>query len=428
MSLQYQSPVQSPDPTTDTAQDGASPDVSYAALDDPALQLGGNAFANETLLASDGSGVRDLGSEPVTIPACDASSANPGYTTYNFDPALDPLREALNNDCLSFEDRTRLMVQYRDAQISGMSSDAISTLYDARDFDPDNPVTLSGDKAGMHHNLYAKLADDPKMQEMMADLAGRVASADKDSLDIDAIYAETQAKAQALAAQGEDPSTTNLRALQAMATLANFNKFGKDGENLPKEVADKLPPGMWEKIQSAGSALQQSDSADAAVMSHGVPAKIVKDGDDPTQFTADHNYHFFSHAYLTAALVHDKGLSPDDAMKVSGLVGSQYELLPNSLGEGQGNSGIKDILMNAEGAAFGVDAMYGDPALPGMFDGPDVENRHLPDVHPKKFPKEVAEMADDAQSDAKWKLWQENNQRIVESQPPYGLPWYMQTF
>jgi hypothetical protein len=415
VSQQYKTPTPDQQPTGDV--------VTADWQVDP--QLGGNAYAQDLLLCSGGSGVDDdAGFQPTPSPGCVSHPANPDYPSFNLDPSLDPLRKALNDDCLSFEDRAKLMVQYRDAQMDGLG-DGINALAGMQDYDPANPLTLAGDKRGLHHNLYGKLADDPKMQQMMTDLADRVASGDPSALDIDAIYADTQAKAHELAGEGEDPSTTNLRALQAMATLANFNKFGKD---LPPEVAAKLPEGLWDKIQKAGTALQQSESPDAAVMSHGIPAKIVKDPDDPTMFTADHNYHFFSHAYLTAALMHDQGLSPDEAMHVSGLVGAQYELLPKSLGEGQGNSGIKDILMNSEGAAFGADSMLGDPPLPSQFDGPDVENRHLPDVADKALPDEVMKVLEDA-GDPKWDLafryWQWSNEEMVESTPAWApLPIY----
>ena len=64
------------------------------------------------------------------------------------------------------------------------------------------------------------------------------------------------------------------------------------------------------------------------------------------------------------------------AQATSGFIGAQYELLPSSFGENSGNSGLKDILVNAEGAAFGSDLMRdASTELPGMTDGPALEDR-----------------------------------------------------
>ncbi len=75
---------------------------------------------------------------------------------------------------------------------------------------------------------------------------------------------------------------------------------------LPPELASKIPPELWKKINDAGEALANSESPNAAVMSHGVKAKP-----GGGNFTADHNFHFFSHAYLTASLIKNHGVPPD---------------------------------------------------------------------------------------------------------------------
>ncbi len=72
----------------------------------------------------------------------------------------------------------------------------------------------------------------------------------------------------------------------------------------------------------------------------------------------------------------------NDAEAISGFVGAQYELMDHSLSENAGNSGLKDILVNAEGARFGTSLMSEpDTLLPGQYDGPVPEDRSI--VHPR---------------------------------------------
>jgi hypothetical protein len=209
------------------------------------------------------------------------------------------------------------------------------------------------------------------------------------------VWEDTLAESQQASIEnGDDPQVGNLRALQAMATLDNFQKFGG---KLPPELAEDIPPELWDKIKTAGNTMNSSESPDAAVMSHGVPAKIPdKDAPDDQQFTADHNFHFFSHAYLAASLVHDEGLEPEQAEAVSAMIGAQYELKPESLAEGGGNSGIKDVLMNAEGARFGTDLLTMDRTLPDRDAGPPVENRHAKDIPVKELSPQVQSISDEA--------------------------------
>ena len=138
-----------------------------------------------------------------------------------------------------------------------------------------------------------------------------------------------------------------------------------------------MSPELWAQIDAAGTALATSGSADASVMSRGVAPKHVEGQD----FTSDRNFHFFSHAYLAANLQHEHGVAPHQARATSGFIGAQYELLPSSFGENSGNAGLKDILVNAEGAAFGSSLMRdADTALPAAADGPALEDRSWEDL------------------------------------------------
>ncbi|MGN6109833.1 MAG: hypothetical protein ACTHU0_32295 [Kofleriaceae bacterium] len=263
------------------------------------------------------------------------------------------------------------------------------------------PAYASGDKRGMHVPLYEKLASEPKMQQMMTRLATRISSADPDKLDVAEIWNATQQDARMLsaddpwAAASANTPKSNVMALQAMATLMNAQKFNNKDHPLPKEIADKLPPELWKKIDAAQGAMLHSKSPKAAVMSHGVQAEPPKDATKP--FSIDNNYHFFSHAYLTASLAHEHGVRPHQAEAISGFIGAQYELLPGSLGEHSGNSALKDVLVNAEGARFGT-SLLSNPAtlLPGMYDGPPPEDRSIPNVKIKNLPPGVKRISDDA--------------------------------
>lgn len=55
-----------------------------------------------------------------------------------------------------------------------------------------------------------------------------------------------------------------------------------------------------------------------------------------------------------------------------------YEATGPGRSEQKGNAAMKDVLMNAEGAEFGI-ALMNDPAttLPGMCEGPVLEDRTL---------------------------------------------------
>ena len=164
---------------------------------------------------------------------------------------------------------------------------------------------------------------------------------------------------------------SDLDALRAMATLANYYKIGRDNNGkaqLPQGVSEEL----WQQINEAGTKLSTSSSPEAAVMSRGVAPKHVEGQD----FTSDRNFHFFSHAYLTAALQHQHQVSAERAKSTSGFIGTQYELQPSSFQENSGNSGLKDILVNAEGAAFGSALMKNSATmLPKTEDGPAIEDR-----------------------------------------------------
>lgn len=312
-------------------------------------------------------------------PAPAAQTCGPGPATTSTGVSrsdqlgLGSIRSMLNDHSLSPAQRASAMLGYRNQQLPLVDVTAMQAM---QANDPAWPLYGSGPDKGLVAPLYEKLGQDPNMQALMTDLADRINAADPDKLDIYEIFSKTQAKSAELAGETSANAGTNLASLQAMATLMNYYKVEKDANGVP-QLPPGVDPALWAKIEQAGLAITESTSTDSAVMSHGLQSKP----ETGKNFVADNNFHFFSHAYLTASLIHEHGVLPHQAEAMSGFIGSQYELLPYSLREGQGNSGLKDILMNAEGAVFGADLME-DPSacLPGKFDGPEPEDRSFPSV------------------------------------------------
>jgi Domain of unknown function (DUF4157) len=322
-----------------------------------------------------------------------------GY--HNEDESLDPIRAAQNDPSLSHEQRAQLMYDYRNAQLERMSvgTDTAWAMNEMNNASPDAPIYLGGAKRGSHMPLFEKLGDDPDMQQMMSQMADSINSQKPGELDIQKIFKNVQQDSEDM--DLNDPRRNRkLMALQAMATLVNASKFDPQGKGTkpPDEILEKLPEGLYDKIKAANAALATSESGQAAVMGH----------NQTTSNAFDNNAHFFTHAYLTGSLTSEYGLSGKDAQAMSGLIGAQYELLPTSIHEGSGNAGIKDILMNAEGASFGTDFINGKRSdLPGQMEGPQVENRDrtvFPDAKPDALPEGVKDISENSSS--KWRmLW-----------------------
>jgi hypothetical protein len=285
----------------------------------------------------------------------------------NADTHLGPVRGAFNNARLSVAQRVELMLEYRNEQLAGFATDpkALAAMLAMKGNSPTLPLYGSGETKGSHHALIDKLRGDSKMQALVGDLAARINSTDPRLLNIHTLWQGTFARAARLYDPlSNDTSESRLRALQAMATVFNQSRFdGNPG----------LDARLWTAMQGAGHRVDSSLSPSAAVMSHGaaaIPHPAVAGG------TADRNYHFFTHAYLTASLMREHGMSESSALAISGFIGAHYELLSQSVRENSGNDGVKDILLNAEGAAFGQACAAGIRAeLPDQNDGPRLEER-----------------------------------------------------
>lgn len=286
----------------------------------------------------------------------------------NSDLRLARSRRQLNDASLQPVDRAKTLLNYRNSLLPSLDA---SSMLKMRDNDPSMPVYGGGDRPGMVQPLYEQLAQNPSAQRLMADLAQRITQADPQSLNIHEVWDDTRAQAQQERALETPNADSDLDALRAMATLANYYKVGRDEHGkaqLPEGISEEL----WKQIDAAGTVLATSSSPDAAIMSHDVAPEHIEGQD----FTSDRNFHFFSHAYLAAALQHQHGVAPGRAKATSGFIGAQYELRPSSFRENSGNAGLKDILVNAEGAAFGSDLMRDSSTkLPEAQDGPAIEDR-----------------------------------------------------
>ena len=281
------------------------------------------------------------------------------------DRRLGRARDQLNDDSLSTADRARTLLRYRNGLLPQL---AVSAMLDMRRNEPDMPVHGGGDTPGMVMPLYTRLAEDDGMQDLMRGLSDRIRNTDPADLDIEEVWEETLQQAQDQ--EGGMGADASVRALQAMATLANYYKVPRD-EHGQAQLPDGIDPELWASIDAAGTAMATSTSPRASVMGHGAAPR-----DTGGDFTSDRNFHFFSHAWLAAELAHNHDVAPDRARATSGFIGAQYELMPSSFRENSGNAGLKDILVNAEGAAWGT-GLLEDPeqSLPSTFDGPALEDR-----------------------------------------------------
>ena len=134
------------------------------------------------------------------------------------------------------------MLEYRDKELVGVGIGAMLAM---KGNDPSYPMYLSGTdhEKGLHLPLYQKLGKDSDMQVMVGDLSDRIIDQSENTLDgkldIEQIWASTQAKARLIEGDkqqmtlADNTNETNLMALQAMATLGNYQKM-RDQKNAAK--------------------------------------------------------------------------------------------------------------------------------------------------------------------------------------------------
>lgn len=113
--------------------------------------------------------------------------------------------------------------------------------------------------------------------------------------------------------------------------------------------------------------------AKTVLMNHELIARVDETKSPGVDYISDNNLHFWSHAYVSFSLM-DEGYAAEQAEQVSNTLGTRYEMI--NIGEHQGNSGIKDMIINAYGAEFGIQ-FFNDAKtrLPEVHEGPPVENK-----------------------------------------------------
>ena len=92
------------------------------------------------------------------------------------DRRLDRARGQLNDASLDPADRARTLLRYRNSLLSQLS---VGSMLKMRKNEPGMPVYGGGDTPGMVLPLYERLAEDPEMQALMADLSTRITSRDE---------------------------------------------------------------------------------------------------------------------------------------------------------------------------------------------------------------------------------------------------------
>lgn len=306
------------------------------------------------------------------------TSSGRAGTQWASDPSLLPFYDLLNDPTVAPATRAQAMLEYRNLKLAQADLGTLLAIGAGRD---GLPLSLSSDTQGTHFPLFERLGQAPVLQQLVRDLSERALSMPPDEVDIQALWDGTRSSAETLAGPGASEDAS-MMALQAMATFMNTQKFDKESKfpvdpatGLPLAMPEGVSPELWQTLSGASRHVANAPSPDAAVMSHGVDARKVQ-GDIP--FTADNNYHFWTHAWVRASLQDEQGLNAEQAEAISAVAGAQYELRPGSFREEHGNAGLKDILVNAEGAAFGSDLVR-DPAaaLPRQDQGPPYDVRGL---------------------------------------------------
>lgn len=290
------------------------------------------------------------------------------------DDALMPIEEALNDPSLSHAHRTDLVARYQDRMSARLPWTDIAWEAAGSDF----PLSRSG--FGPH---LAESLDSPQFRMLLDSLNSRASSAPSDQLNIEELWGGVRDDAAALYGDGEVGPGTDLEALRAMALVQNARRVPIDGlDARQQDVLAQTERTYW--------AFRNSMNPEAAVQSRGA-APSAKGF--PQERSDDHNFHFFSHAFVAADAVRERGLNIDEARAWSGFVGAQYEFRSEGLSEKGGNAALKDLMMNAEGAAFGASLML-DPStpFPGMCSGPLLEDRSM--GAPITAPTVIAQVAD----------------------------------
>lgn len=298
-------------------------------------------------------------------------------------PDLQPFLDGINNQKLSVNERKTLVAQYANAHksyfsaLTAFTNDFLNTgnvmdmaLGTDKEKDMVTKAEASGQtvsehelrvvKPGLYRNLFNASSKEPVLQilDILTSSINKGHSRTPEQLFRSAVTLAKNFGSQN--PQGD--------ALTAIAALMNSTHIGQ-GSGVNEQHNRVLG-----QMKAAYIALNQSSSPDSTIMSHGVGGMVPKSQQNTKDFTSDNNLHFWSHAYLAYNVMSSTTGSETQARDLSAYMGASYEL--SDFDERQGNSALKDIVMNAYGAEFGIQLFKAPTTrLPGRFEGPQVENR-----------------------------------------------------
>ncbi|PIQ27493.1 hypothetical protein COW36_10090 [bacterium (Candidatus Blackallbacteria) CG17_big_fil_post_rev_8_21_14_2_50_48_46] len=298
-------------------------------------------------------------------------------------PDLQPFLDGINNQKLSVRERQSLVAQYADAHKSyasafpaftndflntgnlmamAMGTDQAEEL--AKKAQASNQKVSEHDlrmvKPGLYRNLFNASSREPVLQIL-----------DNLTASINKGYSRTPEqlfRSAVTLAKGFGSQNPQKDALTAIAALMNSVHIGQGSG------ANEQHNRVLGQMRAAYIALNQGNSPDSVIMNHGVGGMVPKAQQNTQDFTSDNNLHFWSHAYLAYNVMSSTTGSETQARDLSAYMGASYEL--SHFDERQGNSALKDIVMNAYGSEFGIQLLKNPTTpLPTRFEGPQVENR-----------------------------------------------------
>ena len=294
-------------------------------------------------------------------------------------PQLQPFLNAINDESLTLSQRRKMIEDYRGNEAL-VNAQLVAAVLD-NDFLSSGMMRSQGvkntapflydpnDKAGIYGHLVHEAQRSP-MTEILMDITGYINSQSHTLVNPLDLFKKATAMA---AKQGiQDPGEQRRYALRAITTITSF----VHGAQFPPKFQ-----GLQTNLLNAYKNLhERSIGGGSIVMSHDVRATPPSGSGAATTFdtTRDNNFHFFYHAYVASELVQNE-YAGQTAMDISARLGAIYELDPEQLRDAQGNASIKDIVMNAYGAQFGVLMAQGnfqkiDDIFPNFHEGPQVEN------------------------------------------------------
>lgn len=310
--------------------------------------------------------------------------------------SIKPFFNALNNTKLTLEDRKKLIVDYKDKQITGFGTLFYEGVLKRGVF---NSGSVSYDLNILTGKLgISKKADEnyktntiPKnIEETKQEHSNRMSKAGVYSvlfnLNTEKPRIEILNKLTKDISQGIDVSPKDLfkKAIKYAKELKSNNP-NRDALICIAGIVNSIHKGKSSGTNEENKILNESETSykilnqdskgvnDSVVMSHNAPKHKNEIKEPGVDYNSDNNLHFWTHAFISYEMMNN-GYNKDKAKSFSAYIGAEYELI--NIGEHKGNSGIKDIIINTYGAEFGTQLFENhNTVLPNKNEGPFVENK-----------------------------------------------------